>query len=711
MSCDALVYAFYRYVLTINPKKSKKITSIFPNLNDENYKNSYNIAIKNSLETTQNKKIYKLKNIFSNNSYIKFDKLNFDETFYIRNNDSVNNIDEKIWNDYIDKVIVKINNAKNDSSKLYYILLKYLSNVPAVNKDNCKISLFDICKLTAAIYNCLKKKTQKCILIKGDLSGIQNFIYKTEKDNALRFLKGRSLYLSLLQDLCSKCIVRELNLDICNILYSGGGNFYILASEYDIEKFKEIRKSISKILFHAHNNELYLALASYSFNAEELNSKIKEIWKNINNEVGLVKQRRWSELELENDDNFKKIFGPIGDAGRLEESCKICGRKIKNSDDEKCMCDFCLSFKDLIDTKECKYYTEEDIGKLTIQDSYDSYNDVFLALGYNIEFSNTKNIKHKERVYRINNLNEEDVDGYIFKSIKVQSNSLDEIAISDNELGDNNIGVIKLDVDYLGTLFIETEEIGQVMGLSRNISMFFEGYVENALLNNYFNDNDIEKALMNNSTNKKNINLKEKISIIYAGGDDTFIVGRYDEVLRFALVLRTMFEKYVDNNNITFTAGVGMFSPNFPILMSANVTEKFLESGKNMVDKDNKKDKISFMGEVFTWKQFKKLIILKDKIENIYNATNNKSIFDKINNSTLGFKAVFKEGKGINYLKLHRLAYYLRDIKIDNSELIEDLVDEYQNLCIEALKTKDKCNIAMIIPYANKWAQCNCRKL
>ena len=243
------------------------------------------------------------------------------------------------------------------------------------------------------------------------------------------------------------------------------------------------------------------------------------------------------------------------------------------------------------------------------------------------------------------------------------------------------------------------------MGISRNIAMFFEGFVEQAIENNY---------IIEGCADLRTSNWKEKLNIIYAGGDDTFIVGRYDEVFEFSYALREAFRKFV-SNNVTFSCGIGMFNSNFPIVETANITEDFLDMAKAVPGKD----RVCFLGEVFTWDEFLKLIQFKNLIIDVYDSTGedyksrNKAVFEKIAKSTAGFKAVFKNGsKSINYLKLYRLAYYLRDLRDKgDKELVEKLIDKYEDLCLGRLERNYSKNIAMIIPLANKWAECNCRKM
>ncbi|URZ04937.1 type III-A CRISPR-associated protein Cas10/Csm1 [Clostridium felsineum] len=701
MKCSSLLYAFIKYLESIDKVKYQKLIKIFPIEINDNIEKAYRVALGNQEIKSENNVIYKLKNILSNNnnSYLPFTELKLDFNLLVDKEKESNKIEKHLWDKYIDEIFNKIESNKDNFKKVYYICMKYLSNIPAVNVGNCNVSLFDVCKITSAITTCQEKNDSQFILIKGDLSGIQNFIYKAKKSDALKTLKARSLYLTILQDLCSKYIIRKLKLNITNVLYSGGGNFYIIASKEHIGEFKKIRKELSELLLNAHNGELYLALTGVEFTLSEFNN-FEEVWKKAGESIGKVKNKKWSEIGLK--ENFKKIFGPIDDGGKLERTCSICNRISHQLDEEK-RCPLCKSYIELIESaRNKKYYIEEETEFDLIKDNYNSVNEVFEALGYNIYFSEDFYARdEKTTIYSINDFDNDNSEGYIFKSIKLITDSLDEIVSSSQILGDNKIGVIKLDVDNLGSLFINVKNIGQVTGLSRNISMFFEGFVEQIIENNYI-PKECKRYL-------KTKNWEKKITIIYAGGDDTFVVGRYDEIFEFVYILRELFRAFVDCEDKTFSAGVGMFNSNFPIIKTAEITEDFLSKGK-LTDG---KDKICFLGEVFTWQQYLELIKLKNLIEEIYEKTQSKSVFEKIDKSTKGFKAVFKKGdKNINYLKMYRLAYYLRDLRTeDSSVLIEKLVNQYESICLNAVIKSDLSKQAMIIPFANKWAQCNCRQV
>jgi CRISPR-associated protein Csm1 len=72
-------------------------------------------------------------------------------------------------------------------------------------------------------------------LIAGDLSGIQKFIYTIASDGALKSLRARSFYLELVTEEIVQQLLEELKLPRTNVIYAGGGNLYLLASNDTIK--------------------------------------------------------------------------------------------------------------------------------------------------------------------------------------------------------------------------------------------------------------------------------------------------------------------------------------------------------------------------------------------------------------------------------------------------------------------------------------------
>ena len=108
----------------------------------------------------------------------------------------------------------------------------------------------------------------KFLIVGGDISGIQNFIYRITKAQGVKgiskMLRGRSFYLLLLQDVIARHIIEQVGLFNTNILYSGGGRFELLLPNTGESKqiLNSIQININKWLFNRYGGELGLVLES-----------------------------------------------------------------------------------------------------------------------------------------------------------------------------------------------------------------------------------------------------------------------------------------------------------------------------------------------------------------------------------------------------------------------------------------------------------------
>ena len=151
------------------------------------------------------------------------------------------------------------------------------------------VSLYDHSRMTAALAVCLSEKypekvhallgaverdfrnqpqsgdqdlTQEnaALLVGGDISGVQDFLYTISSKGAARMLRGRSFYLQLLGEAVLRFVLHRLDLPYCNVIYSGGGHFFLLAPTSAADHIPAIRKEITQKLLDAHGTGLYLAI-------------------------------------------------------------------------------------------------------------------------------------------------------------------------------------------------------------------------------------------------------------------------------------------------------------------------------------------------------------------------------------------------------------------------------------------------------------------
>ncbi len=149
--------------------------------------------------------------------------------------------------------------------------------------------------------------------------------------------------------------------------------------------------------------------------------------------------------------------------------------------------------------------------------------------------------------------------------------------IAERSTGVKKLAILRADVDNLGTIFRiglgQNATVSRVAALSTALSDFFEGYVNHLARTEEY---------------------KDKIGIIYAGGDDLFLVGAWNAVFDFAIQLRDDFQEYSGNNpELSFSGGIVVIDHHLPIRFAAELahdaeeTAKKYERGRNLERRKN----------------------------------------------------------------------------------------------------------------------------
>ena len=165
--------------------------------------------------------------------------------------------------------------------------------------------------------------TPVAILIGGDISGIQKFIYTISSKKAAQTLRGRSFYLQLLTEAILRSVLRELGLPYANVIYSGGGHFFLLAPVDAKERLPEIRKMVTQKMLQHHGTSLYFALGSAEVPASGFKAgKFPEYWSKMHADLGRAKQQRYTEL---GQAIHGAIFSVPETGGNPDDTCSVCG--------------------------------------------------------------------------------------------------------------------------------------------------------------------------------------------------------------------------------------------------------------------------------------------------------------------------------------------------------------------------------------------------
>ncbi len=175
----------------------------------------------------------------------------------------------------------------------------------------------------------------------------------------------------------------------------------------------------------------------------------------------------------------------------------------------------------------------------------------------------------------------------------------------DKSKGIKRVGHLRMDVDKLGRIFAQglgdNYTLSRLSGLSRQMSYFFKVYL-NSLAE--YRDRDFLKHQEHQEESRKFQNLtsnpRQDLLFIYAGGDDLFVSGAWDQVLEFAFDVYQSFRAFTGwHSDITLSGGISLSGPKYPLYQSAD------DSGDaESAAKGNGRDSLSLFEQVFKWKEW-----------------------------------------------------------------------------------------------------------
>jgi len=645
---------------------------------------------------------------------------------------TVNISQEEVYKKLVKKFTDEFENIE-DEDALLFLMEKYLVNVPAQTpvEFNGKqhlykpdINLYDHSRSVAAIALCLfleymngswKEKDKlivtdnyyeqdlddPIILINGNLSGIQDFIFDVESKKAAQKLKGKSYFIQLLTDVISKYLLENLELKSANLLYNGGGNFFILAPAYLEQKISQHFSVIYRILKELN---IYLAFGISKVSIKDF-SDFSSVFSRV------TESSKKNKLEKFRDLKHEELFEPFNQKLKeddkyvelTEELVRSTNYYIKSYQQNSKVSLYQKPFVDL--NKSIDFY----IGKEGISSEAIVFNRTDFSKNYKGFRFAVKDLplwkETNKRVFLENNKLHNDKYDVTSDENKIHLNSIisfERLAqMAYFETCTQKLGVLKMDVDNLGKLFSdglpnELRSISRIASLSRSIKWFFEGYMNILLSLPEF---------------------KDKLYVVFSGGDDFFVVGAWNVVFEFSLKVRQEFDEFVCHHpGITISAALLVVDEKYPVSRFAQIAEDRLYDAKY---NSKEKNSINVFNTVISWNDFVEAKNLKNKlVDLIKNYDLNRVILEKIRKSSRGFEKIQNEAlKGnIKLMKVWRLTYYLRDIinskkKDEKSDQIKEMVNlivnQYEKLVFEALRGNSVS--IKIFPIAARWAELETR--
>ncbi len=499
------------------------------------------------------------------------------------------------------------------------------------------ISFYDHARMTAALAACLTDfdlgKLQEiaglikapdmvkegqvdeplALLVGGDFSGIQNFIYTLSAKRAAKTLRGRSFYLQLLTEAILRFVLGKLGLTYANVVYSGGGHFFLLAPLSSEERLPGIQKEITEKLLSHHGISLYFSLGWAGVSTQDfLAESISPVWNQMHQEMQRKKRRRYSDM---GKGQLEALFTPENEGGNPDKVCAVCGREEKSvkaygDNEEKTIriCDLCNSFAEQIGNKLPKTdYVRMAICKPRAANAREAL-DLLQEFGLQVRLDDRPfegDVNHQFIWF----LNDEPVNRNLSAdSAEAIHYSVNDIPIKDSNVlsfeeiealgkdGIERLGVLRMYIDNLGRIFKEglKNTLGKPNGslvrmatLSRQISLFFEGWIKNILQKPEY---------------------LQSIYAVYSGGDDLFLIGPWQFMPDLALEIVENLSKYTgQNQDIHLSGGLSFIRGKYPIHAAAEDAGELESQAKTRFGSD--KNAFAFLDGVWHWGTFR---VIKD---------------------------------------------------------------------------------------------------
>ncbi|NSW93325.1 MAG: type III-A CRISPR-associated protein Cas10/Csm1 [Bacteroidales bacterium] len=489
-------------------------------------------------------------------------------------------------------------------------------------------------------------------LVCFDLSNIQNFLYNISTKYAVKSLRGRSFYLQMLTESLYWYLIREIpdGFTPSHVVYASGGKFYmILPNTMKVNQLlNDLQLRIQEELWTRHSGELYLNIGRRAFRydnkiesgkpnirieGDSENVFLGELWKSVFKNVAKNEGLKFSELFTKRN-FYERIFDPSG-AGGKEKACSVTGieyqlsemyaftedtkggkikkaSEILNTDEVTLVSE---SVKDqIIIGEKLVNHRHVIFGNVAEKDSFKGLPDYRFFINQKTEW-NYSNVLVLQNFTGADNFpgklggNKQAWAFRYFGGATVPLNkdnspkTFEELASFDHEEpyetnrepSFRRIGVLRMDVDNLGRIFLEgfnEHDKDRNINIAKNASfsayatlsgfldLFFSGYI---------------------NTIREKDDFRNNVTIYYSGGDDLFAVGRWDKIIEFASNIRDEFREFTGRDDITFSGGISMITPKYPVAKAAEDAHRAENIAKNHAVEGFTKNSLCLLDVPVNW--------------------------------------------------------------------------------------------------------------
>ena len=529
------------------------------------------------------------------------------------------------------------------TASLQTLLERFTWCIPSSTYETkADISLYDHSHTTAAIAQALYHGATAdaalhqapLLLFGGELSGIQNFIFGQGEQGdrgASKLLRARSFSLQMLTRSIWLVLLERCGLSPVARIMDAGGRFILLLPDTSAvrEAMDDVTRKAMRHVLEAFNGVLRVTFAVQELTASDLDrQRFHSVFQQLNDTLECAKLRPFAPLLRE---GFSPILGIHSADYAAYGPCPFCGpRPAQGEHGDDAGCRVCTTLIQQVGRRlpTARYAVLSRGGKgfelfdgvrLRLLDSDETPAPAdaraldILSLKDRLAFAASPTAGYVPRITEDDLLrwqNERrampDEEGELAAGAPKTFGVLAREALIRTEKGFRSVPFLaacKADVDNLGLIFglgLESGgenrfSISRFAMLSRMLHHFFSSYLIQI----------IEKDFPN-------------IYVVFAGGDDLFVLGPWSETVRFAEHLYDAFCRFTGNNpDVTLSAGVALAKPGLPMRVIKDLAETQLEASKRrkaekqpgtpeaeQADETPLKNAVTLFGVICPWPAF-----------------------------------------------------------------------------------------------------------
>ncbi|MEM1124701.1 MAG: hypothetical protein AAGJ18_29955, partial [Bacteroidota bacterium] len=360
--------------------------------------------------------------------------------------------------------------------------------------------------------------------LKGDISGIQEFIFNVPSEGAAKSLKGRSFFVEMLSLIGVEKIKQQFGKDNVRPFYNGGGNFYLELVDFSEAQLREIQAELQAT---CHHYNFYLALACVAKEAT-----FQATWDAVNLAMEKAKLNKFAsyqqgympyqapERRVDKEGELQPIFDwkalsqffrnnpttyslardPKNEVLANHKGLRVFGWKLTDGEQlyEDVNIDLSLPRWNATvkaDSEVAQLIEKENtIRKSRGEKASDTSNGVLIEFAYLAGFAGLKSRAHTPK-----------------------------------------LGILKMDVDDLGFLF---DTLAYDEGLVKTVSKLFGDFFGQRLVSLLK-----QPVFPQSAATTGPVRYIDNIYPVFSGGDDCFFVGSWDAILEWTNLLHQAFEE------------------------------------------------------------------------------------------------------------------------------------------------------------------------